>query len=156
MNRFAQVGILLLLLYFGVREGVPFLLERFDLSSGAGTGSFEGATGEDTARECIDRVRESSSQVAEGLAGAGRRPGDRAGWDATRARLATSFDRASTSCFCVEPGCDRAAEALEELRDLVERFDRGVEDPSRMPLNAARDLQRVEDLLDRASRSNGF
>ncbi len=144
----------MLLLYFGVREGLPWLQERFGLTSDARSGSIEGTSGEDAARRCIGAVQESASQVAEGLARAGRRPGDRGGWDATRSRLETSLDRASSSCFCFEPGCAPAAEALDELRALVERFDRGLDDRSQMPLNAARDLQRVEGLLDQAIRSS--
>lgn len=155
MRRLVQLGLLAAVLYFGYNTVLPWLQGQLQGDSLNGGNSQEGSASSDEVGRCINAAERANSRVSEGIRNFARPPIDIQRWGDTRNRLESFLQRAESDCFCFEPACDLSSDALGELEDLVDRFDRGFRGKASVPLNAARDLQSIESKLSEARRSIG-
>ncbi len=71
-------------------------------------------------------------------------------WDTANLQIESRISEAESACLCFEQSCDKANEALSVLSDLLSDLDAGFRGDSPLPLNGARDQNRVDALLSEA------
>ena len=143
MDRFVKLGVLVVVLYFGVTKVVPWMKEELgvggarDFSDGEGSG-------------CVAVAEAANRDFGAGIRQFSRPPIDVESWDRVERRLSDSIYEAERACSCPKDSCDKAREALDELRAILYAFDAGFRGEQPVPLNAARQMQRVDRLLSEA------
>ena len=145
MERLLKLAVLAVIIYFGVTAVVPWL--KKELGGGGGrdfSGMGEGGG------QCVAVAEAASRDFGDGIRQFSRPPIDVESWDRVERQLSGSLYDADNACSCPEGSCDKAREALDELRSILSEFDAGFRGEQPVPLNAARGLQRVDRLLSEA------
>lgn len=143
MDRFVKLAVLVVVLYFGVTQVVPWVKEELgigvarDFSGGGGGG-------------CVAVAEAASRDFGSGIRQFSRPPIDVESWDRVERQLSGSIYEAESACSCPEESCEKAREALDELRSILYDFDAGFRGQQPVPLNAARQMQRIDALLAEA------
>lgn len=132
------------------KEGRPWL-ER-QLASGSSSGEAASTIdGDEEAGECVLAARQARDVFGDSMRSVTPGPEADLGF---RSDLEGAIDDARHACSCPAPACATASEAV----DLLAEASRRLEDPSKVgevAISAARKLQRVGELLDRAAREAG-
>ncbi len=144
MERILKLALVLVLLYLGWTRGLPWLEQRFGGGGGGG-----GAAGDGEGGRCAAAAEGANDAFAAEIRRFPAPPVDPDAWGEAMATIEGRLDGARSACRCPLDSCARAAEALDEIADLVARFDDGVRGGG-VPLNPARDQVRIERLLGEA------
>jgi hypothetical protein len=147
MDKIVRLAVLAAVVYFGATQLIPWMKEKGDFSSGrAGTDLSEIAD-----NDCVSRAMGAPELFASEIRSFGRPPVDEAAWDDSYARIQGRIDSADDACSCSEPSCDKAREGLSQLRGLAGEYAGAFRDGGSPPLNAARELDGIWDLLNEAA-----
>lgn len=143
MDRFIKLAVLAVVVYFGITAVLPRLKEM----GGGGRADLD-AIGE--GGHCVIVAQEASSEFGREIREFSRPSIDVESWDRVERQLNDTLSGAEDACSCPEEACETARQALDELRSIIYDFDSGFRGEQPVPFNAARDMQRVHDLLDEA------
>jgi hypothetical protein len=143
-----KVLALVVIAYFAVTEGWPWLREELKQGRGAGGGG-EQSFGGDGGR-CVDLAAEASAALGEQIHRFRQPPYDLAAWGSAVAAVEERASRAETVCTCPLESCQTAAAALTELRDLLGAVDSVIRGDPTAFRNPARQQERIDDLLAQA------
>ena len=145
MERIIKLAILVAVLYFAYTEVVPWMKKELGMvTSSSITESTEGSGA------CLALAADASLALGVGIRPFVLPPIDVDAWEATHLRIESRISEAESACFCFEPSCDKANEALSVLSHLLSELDGGFRGNSLMPLNGAHDQARADALLDEA------
>ncbi len=145
MDRILKLAVLAVVLYFGVTKVVPWMKQEL---GGGGARDFSDV-GEGSG-QCVAVAEAANRDFGAGIRQFSRPPIDVESWDRVERQLSSSLYDAESACSCPEESCDKAREALDELRSILYDYDAGFRGRQPVPLNAARGLQRVGRLLNEA------
>ncbi len=137
MKRLVPLAILALLGYLAYTQGLPRL-------GGDGTDP-----GSDAPTRCVHLAEAASDAFGSGVGRLYVPGGDPDAWADFVASVGDRIADARSQCRCSEAACDKAAEALEALDDLVYRLDDQFTSGG-APQNHAGQLERVHGLLNQA------
>lgn len=151
-----KVLALVVIAYFAVTEGWPWLREKLKQWQGEGSGGAQaggdgaGAGVGDGGGRCVDLAAAASTALGEQIRRFRQPPYDLAAWSSAVGTVEERASRAETACTCPRESCQTAATALTELRDLLGGVDAVIRgDPSAFR-NPARQQERIDELLDQA------
>ena len=145
MKRIISLAVVAAILYFAYTEFRPWL-ER-QLGTGTSSSISDSAEG---AQACVAFATDASMAFGAGIRPFVRPPIDVDAWDTANLEIESRIYEAESACLCFEQSCDKANEALSVLSDLLSDLDAGFRGDSPMPLNGARDQNRVDALLSEA------
>ena len=145
MERFIKLAVFAVVGYFGVTMFVPWMEKEL-----RGGGGRDVGTGVEGSGQCVAVAEAASRDFGDGIRQFSRPPIDVESWDRVERQLSGSLYDAEDACSCPEESCDKAREALDELRSILSDFNAGFRGEQPVPLNTARDLQRVDRLLSEA------
>ena len=117
MGKLMAVAIMIGLAYLFLTKGQEWL--------GGSAGSSRGATSEEgqASEACIYAVENANDSFADELRQHSPPPIDQDAWSATMSSIEELIAEAEDSCYCSTASCDKASEALDEVRSLVYDFD---------------------------------
>jgi hypothetical protein len=149
-----KVLALLVLAYFAVTEGWPWLRDQFGLGGSRSVASEEGdaggGEGEEGGGRCVALATRASEALGAEIRNFRQPPYDLDAWGAAVAGLEDRAAAAETACGCPAESCETATAALVELRELVAAVDGVIRGEATSFRNPARSQDRIDDLLDRA------
>ena len=143
MEKLIRLVVVIFLIMAGIKYGKPFLEHAMRGGSGS---TAERPSGDDPGAECVYAARQARD--AFGSTMSSLKPGS-TDFDMTSS-LDDAIYEARSVCNCATAACDYASRALDLLADTSSQ----VADPQqigRAALEAARRLEQVDDLLDRAA-----
>ncbi|MFQ5348936.1 MAG: hypothetical protein ACE5EG_00680 [Thermoanaerobaculia bacterium] len=143
MSRLLGLAILVLLIYFALTQGLPWL--KTAMGSGGG-----GSAGDGPSADCVASAAAASDTVADEVIPNARPPVDAGVWGTVLVRAAGSLAAAENACACPTTACATATEAIYELRSLYDELDDMARGNPAGFGNPARRMERVYDLLNRA------
>ena len=117
MGKLVAVALMVGLAYLFLTNGREWLGGNSSGSSGAI--SEEGQASE----ACIYAVEYANDSFADELRRHSPPPIDQDAWSATMSSIDALIVQAEDSCYCSTASCDKASEALDEVRTLVYDFD---------------------------------
>lgn len=138
-------------IWFAITEGWPWLRAKLDGESGASASSAaggDGAAASSEAGRCLDAAEAASETVAGTLRAFRSPPYDQAAWGSASLEIASALGRADTACLCGHPACPEAGAAVAALRELHSMADGMVQ--GRGGGNIAVLRERSDEHLDRA------
>ena len=117
MGKLVAVAIVIGLAYLFLTNGREWL--------GGNSGGPRGAISEEgqASEACIDAVEYANDSFAEELRRHSPPPIDQDAWSTTMSSIDGLIGEAENKCYCSTASCDKASEALDELRSLVYDFD---------------------------------
>lgn len=142
MEKIIRFFILIILILAAVKYGKPFLQQAMR----GGSGSSVQIDGNSPAVECVNAAGHARDAFGETMRVL------RPGGDGIElvSELDSAISEARSLCYCSGAACERASTALDILDDISSQ----VADPSQIgnaALQAARNLEQVNDLLDQAA-----
>lgn len=144
MKKIIQYGILALVVYVVVTTAPKWIENVSELGSDLSRKGPELGQG-----RCVATAEGASETFGRGLRNFSSPPVDVDSWDVFMEGLKEKMYDAETECDCSRDSCQRASEALAELRQLIDDFDGSLRG-SNMPLNPARRQETIDRLLKRA------
>ena len=145
MERIIKLVIVVVILYFAYTEFLPWVKKELGMGTSSSiTESTEGGGA------CVALAADASLALGVGIRPFVQPPINVNAWETTNLRIESRISEAESACFCFEPSCDKANEALSVLRNLLSELDGGFRGDSPMPLNGARDQTRADALLSEA------
>lgn len=145
--RIVKFLVVLVILYFAYTAGWPWLQEQLGRvsKSTAGTGGGGGEGG-----RCVEMAAAASASFGGEIPRFSRPPVDLDAWGAVVSSTQRQIADAQTECACALDSCRKASDALSELSGMVYEFDSGFRGAGGMPINAARQQERIDELLAEA------
>ena len=151
MGRIVTLAVLAALLYLGYTRGIPWIEARWESLEARGAAA-RGTGGDDEALLCLRLAERANGTFSSIMGRFARPPVDRGEWSTALVTVSAEVGSAESACACSAPGCEPAAEAMAELRQLSLAMDRAVRgDPGGME-NPARRQARIEEELAEARR----
>jgi hypothetical protein len=151
MGRFIGLIVTAFLLYQGYQYAAPWIEERLEADGRSAFGSAD----DDEAR-CVAYARDAAHSLADSMRQFSQPPIDQQEWSSAFITFSSDVGAAESACRCPSVACDRAAEAVSELRDLSLSFDGVARGGSSSGItNPARQLESVYNLLAEAERLAG-
>ncbi len=148
MEKIIKWAILAAILYAGFVYGRPYIQDLIDGASVSGGG----ASGESSdAGACIRQIERARDSFAKAMAKASP-PVAIESWNSSFAMSSGRLNQARDRCGCTGDACDAARDAIDALDDLMSEWDGAIQSDGTPPLNGARDIERIDDLLEKARR----
>lgn len=145
-----KILVVLVIVYFAVTEGWPWLRDELRLGGGDAETSGGEPGGSGDGGHCVALA----SRASEALGGEIRRfrqpPYDLDAWGAAVAAVEERTYEADVACSCPLESCQTAAAALVELRDLTGAVDSVIRGDPTAFRNPARQQERIDELLAQA------
>lgn len=147
-----QLLVAIVIAWFAVTEGWPWLRERLDRTAGDRPAVSAGAgdTANSEAGRCLDRAESASSTLAGALRTFRSPPYDREAWGSVSLEIAGTLGEADDACRCGHPACREAAAAIGALRELHTTADGMIRGEPTTTGNLGTLRARSQDHLDRA------
>lgn len=139
MEKIFKLALIVVLLAVGYNFGKPYLEGLFDEVDSLGTGGGSCTRGIERAR---DNFASKMSKVTP--------PVQIERWNSDLAMSRGRLNQARTACECEGEGCDDARAALDALERLMTDWDDAIQREGAPPLNGARGLERVDELVQEA------
>lgn len=139
MERIFKLALLVILLVVGYTYGRPYVEGLFAEVDSLGTAGGSCSRGIERAR---DNFAGKMSKVTP--------PVQIERWNSDLAMSRGRLGQARTACECSGDGCDAGREALDALERLMSDWDRAIQRDGAPPLNGARALERVDELVQEA------
>ena len=154
VSRIVKLAVVVAVVYFGYTQILPWIQ---DIRTGPG-GSGSAASGFDDggAARCIDLARRASSTLGSEMRRYTKPPFDLADWSASVNKVEMKIYAADSDCRCSAPGCDRARQALSEIKGVLAHFDNMVRGDASGFSNPADQLQEADRLLEEARYAAGI
>lgn len=139
MERIFKLALLVILLAVGYNFGRPYLEGLFTEIDSLGTG------GGDCSRS-VERARDNfAAKMAKVTP-----PVKIERWNSDLAMSRGRLNQARGACECDGEGCDAGREALDALGRVMSDWDAAIQRDGAPPLNGARALERVDELVQEA------
>ena len=147
LGRLFQILAIVIVGYYAYTVGLPWARENIDALGGKPTAESQAAEG---AGACVAEAGRANDQFASEVRQLIRPPVDQAVWSSALIRLGGGLSAAESACSCAHEACDRATEAMYELRGLLSLFDDMVNGRTQTFANPAVLQERVDRLLNEA------
>lgn len=144
MGKLIKYAVILGLAYVAYTEGPKWVEQIGELGSGLGRKGGSVGIG-----RCVAATETASETFARGMRDFSKPPVDIDAWDHFMEGLKGHMYDAENECSCARDSCQRASEALDELRSLMSDFDGSLRG-SNLALNPARRQETIDRLLKRA------
>ncbi|MEO8215939.1 MAG: hypothetical protein ABI718_02540 [Acidobacteriota bacterium] len=131
---------LVVIVLFAWKKGLPWFHENFrptDEHSSIGDSGRSGSL-------CVDRATNASNELGSGVGRFVNPPYDIAAWDTFRIRVDTRTTDAEAACSCSSDSCNRAQEAMGNLRTLTQQLDAAIRNGTAPP----GDIVHTQDTID--------
>lgn len=142
-----RLAVLAVVAYLVFTRLVPWLKESGEFGAHR-AGAASASAGSDS--ECVASAMRAPELFSSEIRGFARPPIDEAAWDQAWDRISRRIDDADSACDCSFSSCGKAREALGELRSLAGDYDYAFREGGSPPLNGARTLSGIWDLLNEA------
>lgn len=143
---FAKLALVVVLLVLGYTEVLPRLREN---RGGLGGRSGETSSGEGQGGACVAEAAAANRAFGSDI-GRFARAGEVEAWEDHRWETESLLDEAEQTCDCNRPSCEKARDALAQLRTLVDELDSIVRSDTLVSFNPARRQERIDNLLGTA------
>jgi hypothetical protein len=109
-------------------------------SPGAGGGS-----------ACVKRAQGASEKWGSGIGQFVNPPYDMEAWSMFKNDVDARIDAAESECACDDDACQKAGEAMRELRSLVSEIDNSMRNNARPPDDMVQRQEGIDNKLDQAA-----
>ncbi|MEM6705583.1 MAG: hypothetical protein AAF690_22890 [Acidobacteriota bacterium] len=144
MEKIFKLAVIVILLAVGYSFGRPYLEGLFEEVDSLGAG------GAGSCSRSIERARDNFADKMAKVTP----PVQVERWNSDLAMARGRLGRARAACECPGEGCDAGRSALDALERLMTNWDDAIQRDKAPPLNGARGLERVDELV-REARSKG-
>ena len=149
MVRVARMLVIVLLLYFALTEGVPWVRKYVgDITKDSLTG--RELPDNDGPRLCVFLAEDASEAIGVQIRHITPSATAPEVWDETSLTLNGFIRDAESSCSCADPACGAARRALSEMEALVSTFDGLVRGKQTGTMNLARHQENIQLALGQA------
>lgn len=147
MARIVQLVVILVLVYFAVTVGWPWLHRHLDRLGADGATAAAGAS---PAAHCVDLASRANDTFGRGITRFANPPYDSADWMRFGGEVQNRMREAEAACVCADDACRDAGQAMSELGNLVQQMDGMVRGSADTVVNPAFTQERIDDLLNQA------
>ncbi len=144
MSKIFKIGIVVVVVYFGIKQVPPLVDKISEMGEGLSRKGDSVSQG-----QCVPAAERASEAFAVEMRNYPRPPFDLDAWEYSLERVREHTYEAESRCACGLDSCVRATEALNELDALISEFDDSLRGEG-MPLNPARRQETINRLLKRA------
>ena len=143
MSRLLGLAIIVVIIYFALTQGMPWL--KTAMGSGAG-----GSAEDSESSYCVAEANAASDAISDELIPNARPPVDAGVWGTALVRVAGALAAAENACSCPTAACAKGSDAVYELRAMFDEFDDIARGNPMGIGNPARRQERVYELLNEA------
>lgn len=149
MRRIIQAVLLLLVAYFGITRGIPWVRSWVDSVTQE---KIEGRTDPslDPSGYCVHLATQASALVTRQLRDLAPPPADASSWTDAGDEIESRIRTAEDACTCPGDACEVAMEALAGIRGLVAEANRVLLGEFGVAPNFARRQEEIDVLLEQA------
>jgi hypothetical protein len=149
MARIVRWLVVALLLFFGITEGLPWIRGWVEgITEDKVTGRPTGVI--DDASMCVHLAHRVSAFAGQEIGRVTTPPTDSPAWVEATYEIRDRIGDADRACTCPSSACDKARQALAELRGLVDDVDRLIGGDARLVGTLARRQEQIDVLLEQA------
>lgn len=145
-RRLVTLGILAAIVYYGYTVGLPWWRAQ---QAGREAEQAENAEAQE-AVHCVGLASEANRTLTSELRQFDRPPVDLGLWTAALIHIGSQLSKADDVCVCPAEACRKAAQALREMRELVDQLDGIARGYAPGISNPATRQERILSLLDEA------
>ena len=134
--------IILAVIYFAWTVGLPWIQKQ--KASGATSSS------SDSDGSCVSFAAKASETWGGGIGRFVNPPYDTMAWDSFRGNVESRIRTAESSCDCSTSSCDKARDAMRDLRAVVSDVDAAMRNNSSVPSDIVQRQEAIDDRINEA------
>ena len=133
--------VILVAIYFVWSVGLPWIQKQKPSAS---------TTGSDTDSSCVSFAARASDTWGGGIGRFVNPPYDTMAWDTFRGNVEGRIRTAESSCGCSTSSCDKAREAMRDLRAVVSDVDAALRSNSGPPSDIVQRQESIDNRINEA------
>ena len=133
--------VILVAIYFVWSVGLPWIQKQKPSAS---------TTGSDTDSSCVSFAARASETWGGGIGRFVNPPYDTMAWDTFRGNVEGRIRTAESSCACSTSSCDKAREAMRDLRAVVSDVDAALRSNSGPPSDIVQRQESIDNRINEA------
>lgn len=134
--------VILVLIYLVWTVGLPWIQNQRTSSSSTSESSSDGS--------CVNFAERASETWGGGIGRFVNPPYDTMAWDSFRGNVESRIRTAESACDCSTSSCDRARDAMRDLRAVVGDVDAAMRNSSSMPYDIVQRQEAIDNRINEA------